>query len=585
MTALSAAGSYRKDRLHSLHGELTRLAVSLIGAFAVIGLFAFLSKTAEDVSRVWVTASMLVTLLALVGARIATSTSVSLGSDVRSKSIVVYGSTKRIEDVIRDLPEMPRSKVRIVGTFEHAGSAYDPGRIFHAADDTDRTDPIQDVIDFIESERQAGVAVEQVWVALGVEQVQIIKEVTERLMDSSVDVCVIPDHNMNRLLEGAVSYMGETKVVNVSEVSLSDNADQFKRVMDVALCLIAFAFLTIPMMIDARVTRIGRILRSTSLDELPQLLNVLQGSMSLVGPRPHAVAHNELWRHEIRGYMLRHKVRPGITGWAQVNGWRGETDTPAAASTRQLVVDIAPIQIGDNRRAKLGMLLRNRICTDEQEFSEARVVTFVNPYSWLKIAQSGISLDRFDKICIDGIALKTFLSLVHRDSSIQRLSFDFTSVANLVFEQAAARGQRGFILGSDSRSNAKFLTEIVGMFPGLELEGRSGYFEDDDERSDVLASLADSDFDLIVVGMGAVMQERAAAALVDLGYTGKVYTCGGFIHQTAMSEGEYYPEWVDRFNLRFAYRMFKEPTTIRRYLLDYPRAFVFLTMNIRKFRH
>ena len=78
---------------------------------------------------------------------------------------------------------------------------------------------------------------------------------------------------------------------------------------------------------DARVTPFGAFLRKTSLDELPQLLNVLQGRMSIVGPRPHAVAHNELYRKLITGYMLRHKVRPGITGWAQVNGLRGETET------------------------------------------------------------------------------------------------------------------------------------------------------------------------------------------------------------------------------------------------------------------
>ncbi len=77
---------------------------------------------------------------------------------------------------------------------------------------------------------------------------------------------------------------------------------------------------------DPRVTRFGAFLRRTSLDELPQFLNVLQGRMSVVGPRPHAVAHNELYRKLIGGYMVRHKVRPGITGWAQVNGLRGETE-------------------------------------------------------------------------------------------------------------------------------------------------------------------------------------------------------------------------------------------------------------------
>ena len=78
---------------------------------------------------------------------------------------------------------------------------------------------------------------------------------------------------------------------------------------------------------DGRVTRFGAFLRRTSLDELPQFINVLQGRMSIVGPRPHAVAHNELYRSLISGYMIRHKVKPGITGWAQVNGLRGETET------------------------------------------------------------------------------------------------------------------------------------------------------------------------------------------------------------------------------------------------------------------
>ena len=78
---------------------------------------------------------------------------------------------------------------------------------------------------------------------------------------------------------------------------------------------------------DIRVTTVGRFLRKTSLDELPQFFNVLQGEMSIVGPRPHAVAHNEIYRTLIEGYMLRHKVKPGITGLAQIKGWRGETDT------------------------------------------------------------------------------------------------------------------------------------------------------------------------------------------------------------------------------------------------------------------
>lgn len=85
---------------------------------------------------------------------------------------------------------------------------------------------------------------------------------------------------------------------------------------------------------DWRVTRLGALLRRTSLDELPQFINVLSGSMSIVGPRPHAVAHNEIYRRLIKGYMVRHKVKPGITGWAQVNGLRGETETLAKMKAR-----------------------------------------------------------------------------------------------------------------------------------------------------------------------------------------------------------------------------------------------------------
>jgi N-acetylglucosaminyldiphosphoundecaprenol N-acetyl-beta-D-mannosaminyltransferase len=231
------------------------------------------------------------------------------------------------------------------------------------------------------------------------------------------------------------------------------------------------------------------------------------------------------------------------------------------------------------------VLERNRVCKSTAEFEEARVVTFLNPYSFLKIYESGISLDKFDKICIDGVALKIFLERVYGDTKLERLSFDFTSVANLVFANARTKKEQGFVLGSDQNSNNAFLTKISRMFPGIQLDGRSGFFDSDEELSALLESLATSHHDYIIVGMGAVKQEQAAIALVDFGFKGRIYTCGGFIHQTAMGGGQYYPAWVDKCNLRFAYRMFKEPSTIQRYLIEYPKAFMLLTRNIKTFKH
>ena len=85
---------------------------------------------------------------------------------------------------------------------------------------------------------------------------------------------------------------------------------------------------------DPRITGVGRILRRTSLDELPQLINVLKGEMSIVGPRPHALAHNSYYGDIVENYANRHRVKPGITGWAQVHGFRGETENPEMMAQR-----------------------------------------------------------------------------------------------------------------------------------------------------------------------------------------------------------------------------------------------------------
>lgn len=230
-------------------------------------------------------------------------------------------------------------------------------------------------------------------------------------------------------------------------------------------------------------------------------------------------------------------------------------------------------------------LERDRICANLSAFTDSRAVTFLNPFTFLKLLETNTSLKHFDKICIDGIALKYFLEFVYRGLEIERMSFDFTSVANTVFNIAAADSQHGYILGSDDKSNASFRNIICSMFPGIALDGRCGYFDNADDMSQFLRELADSNYDFVIIGMGAVRQENAARELVENGFRGRIYTCGGFIHQTAMGGGQYYPGWVNRLNLRFAYRMFREPTTVRRYLLDYPKAFFHLTRNMAYYKY
>ncbi len=219
--------------------------------------------------------------------------------------------------------------------------------------------------------------VDQIFIALPMASQPRILHLLEALRDTTASIFFVPDIFMMDIIQARVDTMVGMPVVAVCESPFHGTTGVIKRLSD--LCIAATALLVLsPVMLviaaaikltmpgpvlfkqrryglegqeilvwkfrsmkvqedganirqatkdDERITPLGRFLRRSSLDELPQFFNVLQGKMSVVGPRPHAIAHNEMYRKMIRGYMIRHKVKPGITGLAQINGARGETDT------------------------------------------------------------------------------------------------------------------------------------------------------------------------------------------------------------------------------------------------------------------